>query len=82
MTYPAENTQFIPSASPPTPLTIEYVREHGKIVSWHGDVATVEVHDDCVVSFCACTIDADGKIKDFVPRSNGERFCQLVREKP
>ncbi len=76
MNYPGETNTYIPDwgdGGPTVPApkshTIEEVRARGKVVSTSkcGTRGTVEMIEGRVVSYCACTLDENGKILDFVP---------------
>lgn len=76
--YPTKNNVYVPSfRHEPRPITIEEVRQHGRIVALSDDEtrATVEVTipGSLVVSYCGVTLNSDGTIEDFIPRPVNKR---------
>lgn len=85
--YPTTNTVVIPKfGDQPRPITIEEVRQYGRVVtlSEDGTRAAVEVKipDSYVISYCGVTLNEDGTVKDFIPRVNGYAKYAAVKEKP
>jgi hypothetical protein len=71
--FATSNNIYIPSdpVNDTHPLTIEEVREHGKIVSLSEDEtrATIQVTIDKAVCYCGVTLDKEGKIEGFIERT-------------
>lgn len=71
--YPTENQVVVPEfGNKPRPITIDEVRQYGRVVTLSDDEtrATVEVKvpGSLVVSYCGCLMNSDGTVRSFIPR--------------
>lgn len=69
--YPTNNKIYVPNVDlKERELTIEEVRQYGKVValSDDGTRATVQVTIGLTVVYCGVIVVDDGTIKEFIPR--------------
>lgn len=80
--YPTNNKIYVPSVDvKERELTIEEVRQNGKVValSDDGTRATVQVTVGLTVCYCGVIMADDGTIKEFIPRP--KRVHTYVKDK-